>query len=110
MVFLDSAQRRHEVDYRFGRGFSSVPPQQRRELRAKEFKEEWDRAAIEELVFSIDVENAEASVAEDRERILSKIKAIGFDQVNSQVESAVWTAYSGRGLACYRSTWSAGIR
>ena len=79
-----------------------VPPQQRRELRAKEFKEEWDRAAIEELVFSIDVENAEASVAEDRERILSKIKAIGFDQVNSQVESAVWTAFSGRGLPAWQ--------
>jgi len=62
------------------------------------FKEEWDHKVTQELVLSVDVEHAEASMASDRAMILDKIrKSSSFVKVNAQVQSAIWVAFTARG-------------
>eukprot|EP01047_Picozoa_sp_COSAG01_P068393 COSAG01_NODE_9875_length_2296_cov_1.689842_2_plen_112_part_00 len=68
------------------------------------WQEEMDHGWTQQLVLSVDVEQAEASVEADRVKILEKIRAVegGVIRVNKEVQEALWVAYTGRGLPAWQ--------
>jgi hypothetical protein len=72
--------------------------------REQTFREEWDHQVTEELVLSVNVAEAEATVQSDREMILEKLRVLpgGFDAVNMQVQNAIWVGFSARGLPAWQ--------
>ena len=68
-----------------------------------EFLEEMERAFMDQLVKSIDVKHAEATVAADQHRILERVEQqMGFAAMNDTINCVLWGAYTGRGVAAWQ--------
>lgn len=60
------------------------------------WREETDKGWTNQLVESVAVQSAQATKAEDRELIMRKLEAAGFDHVNGQIQQALWVAFTSR--------------
>ena len=63
--------------------------------------EQQTRKEFREYVDSVNVSEAEASVADDKKEIMKKLEKVGLDIVNESLKHALWNSFTARGLPAF---------